>query len=467
MGCDLKPGSQLGGFGRKQFTVALSKPTIVRLLTLAAGLALVLSLPISNLFIQRTTLASADDPEFKAVSDILVRKCADCHTKDMAEYPLYFSLPLASSIMHRNIERAQSVFLIDKTKLSGKVKFTAEDVQRLNQAMAKGDMPPMQYLFLHWDAALTDREQRRLVNWIQKRTKEFDIRAIPNENFFNPDARKAALGKKLFNEKLLSTDNSRSCASCHALDKGGTDNLRTPMSVDGKVDRYNTPTVFNAAYNFAQYWNGRAKDLTEQAGMAIESPAEMGSTWEQVLTKLGNDNKYRAEFKSCYNNGISKENICDAISQYEHTLLTPESRFDKYLAGDLTALSSEEKEGFELFKKHDCASCHAGPALGGLSFEKLGAKHDFFDQNEKPSDNDEGRFEVTHSLTDKYRFKVPTLRNVELTYPYFHDGSIQSLEEAVKKMSDTQIDTPLNASEVKKVAAFLRTLTKPGDADAH
>lgn len=420
-------------------------------------------MPISNLFIQRQSLASIDDPEFKTVSDILVNKCADCHTRDMAQYPFYFSLPIAKDIMKRNIDRAQFSFLLDKDKLSGKKQFNSFDVQKLTAAMAKGNMPPLQYVCMHWTSALSDQEKMQLVGWIQNRSREYDIRPIPAENFFKPDAKKVALGQRIFNEPGISGNDKLSCASCHNVSAGGSsklaNNTQSASGNNSEITVYDPPTVLNAAYNFAQYWDGRARSLSDQAAMAMENPQEMASSWGKVIGFLQFNPSYSDEFKKIYSDGISKQNVCDAISEYERSLLTPGSCFDKFLLGDKTALSAEEQEGLALFKKHQCASCHAGPALGGISYEFMGAEHYYFTDETKISKRDLGRFNATHNKRDKYRFKVPTLRNVELTAPYFHDGSAKTLEDAVEVMSRCQIVQPLNKSEVKKITTFLRSLT--------
>ncbi len=432
---------------------------IIRWLIFAAVLALIFCLPISNLFIQRQSLASNEDPEFKAVSDILVNKCADCHTRDMAQYPFYFSLPLASGIMRGNIDRAQASFLLDKDKLSGKEQFNSFDVEKLISAMAKGNMPPLQYVLMHWDSALSEKEQKKLVSWIQKRSKEYDIRPIPTENFFKPDAAKAELGKHIFTDAAISGNGMLSCASCHNL-SDSDQSAKSKSKMPSKLS-YSTPTVLNAAYNFAQYWDARARDLNEQAAIAMENPNEMGSSWTKVIATLQNETQFSDDFKRTYSAGINKENVCNALAEYERTLLTPGSRFDKFLQGDQESLSLDEKEGFALFKKHECASCHAGPALGGLSLEKMGCVHEYFANDREPSKLNFGRFNVTHNNSDKYRFKVPNLRNVALRAPYFHDGSAKTLEEAVETMSRCQTNNPLSKDEIKKVCAFLRTLSAP------
>lgn len=430
------------------------------LIILLLVLLFCVSLPISNLFTKRTYVATNDeDPEFKQVSDILVKKCADCHTQDLAQHPLYFGFPIAESIIHKNIKNGQKSFLLNRNKLSGKEQFSANDILKLTSAMAKNNMPPKQYLMLHWDSELSEAEQKLLVTWIRKRAKIFDIRPIPQENFLKPNEAKAALGQQLFNDKSLSADNSVSCASCHSIEKGGTDNLKAARGAGGVQGTLNTPTVLNAAYNIRQYWDGRARDLKAQVGIAVSNKSELASSWSQVLANVSKQGKYSAEFKSLYPEGITADSISDAIAEYENTLLTPGSRFDKFLMGDKSALSADEKAGFEVFKKHECYDCHSGPAFGGLSFELMGYNTPYFAKGESPNKDENGRFNVTQSLSDLHKFKVPTLRNIELTYPYLHDGSASTLEDAVKAMSKYQIEKPLTESECKQVVAFLRSLT--------
>ncbi len=436
-----------------------SKKLTTSLLSILAGsIVLGLSLPISNLFIQRTSLAPANDAEFKAVSDLLIKKCADCHTRDLAQDPLYFNLPGANSIIHKNVENGRLAFLLTKSKLTGKEKFSEGDISKLSQAMLKGNMPPLQYRMLHWDSVLNSKEQKLLVTWIQTRQKEYDIRPIPVTNFLHPDLQEAKLGEMLFDDKRLSGNESIACSSCHRLDEGGADHSKVCVGFQGKEHSLNTPTVFNAAYSFAQYWDGRVPDLKTQAEAAVTDPKEMGSSWPQVIEKLQKDTAYRTLFKASYSEGITANSISDAISQYETTLLTPGCRFDKYLDGDPLALSAAERSGFELFIKHDCFSCHGGPALGGRSYEKMGVRKEYLKQD---SVQDNGRGNLTRRMDDMHRFKVPTLRNIELTYPYFHDGSAKTLEDAVRIMSEYQIDKPLTDAECKKVVAFLRSLTAP------
>lgn len=269
---------------------------------------------------------------------------------------------------------------------------------------------------------------------------------------------KVALGKRLFFEPRLSSNDKIACASCHKLDQGGTDRLPVAVGIDGKKGGINAPTVFNSSLNFVQFWDGRAASLEEQASGPVHNPLEMGSNWVEVIGKLSRDESYRQEFNRIYKQGMSGDTIVDAIATFERTLLTQNSAFDRYLNGDENALDSLERAGFQLFLDYGCASCHQGAGLGGNMFQQFGVMDNYF-KNRTVTQADLGRFNVTGLETDKHVFKVPSLRNVEVTPPYFHDGSVQSLEEAVVIMGRYQLGRELSGGDVKALAAFLRTLT--------
>jgi len=264
------------------------------------------------------------------------------------------------------------------------------------------------------------------------------------------DQAKAELGRALFFDTILSHNDTISCASCHNLQNGGDDDLRVSFGIDGKKGEVNAPTVYNAVFNFRQFWDGRAKDLQEQAAGPIENPVEMGATFQEVIQKL-KKSKYKKLFAAIYKDGITKESITDAIAEYEKTLITPNSRFDKYLKGDENALTKEEKEGYELFKSKGCVSCHHGKNIGGNLYSKFG----IFDESNSQWF---GRYNVTHKERDKYFFKVPSLRNIAKTAPYFHDGRTYDLQEAVKIMSQYQLGRHITQEEIAKITAFLQSL---------
>ncbi|XOB61569.1 cytochrome-c peroxidase [Campylobacterota bacterium DY0563] len=276
-----------------------------------------------------------------------------------------------------------------------------------------------------------------------------NITPIPDKIKF--DYKKALLGKKLFFEKKLSINNTISCATCHDLKNGGDDGLKTSFGVEGRLGDVNAPTVLNSVFNFSQFWDGRAKDLKEQASGPIENPIEMAHDFDNLVKNL-NDTEYKKDFKIIYDDGITKENIVDAIAEFEKTLITPNSRFDKFLKGDENAITQYEKEGYEIFKNKGCIACHHGINIGGNHYNKFGVFSHIQSINL-------GRYNVTKDEEDKYYFKVPTLRNIELTAPYFHDGREEDLKDAVKTMAFVQLGRPITNEEINKIVAFLKTLT--------
>jgi cytochrome c peroxidase len=273
------------------------------------------------------------------------------------------------------------------------------------------------------------------------------------------DNRKVALGNRLFHDPRLSRDNSVACASCHDLGKGGGDGLRASVGIGNQRGDVNAPTVFNSGFNFRQFWNGRAQSLEDQIDGPIHNPKELGSNWPQIVAKLEQDAVYAREFAVLYRDGIKPENIKDAIATFERSLLTPDSRFDKYLRGERQALTRAEIEGYELFKSYGCISCHQGVNVGGNLFERLGVVRDYFQGRGQVSPADLGRFAITGAPEDRHVFKVPSLRNVALTAPYFHDGSVPTLEEAVVAMGKYQLGVVIPPDEVSLIVQYLRTLT--------
>lgn len=263
------------------------------------------------------------------------------------------------------------------------------------------------------------------------------------------------LGKKLFFDPRLSKSGFISCNSCHNLSMGGSDNLKTSIGHNWQQGPINSPTVLNSSLNVAQFWDGRAKDLEAQAGGPIANPGEMAFTHELAVEMLQSIPGYATEFRQVFKSDkIDIQAVTHAIAAFEETLVTPNSRFDKWLKGDKKALSSNELEGYRLFKDSGCVACHNGPAVGGNSFQKMGVVEPYKSKN--PA---EGRFAVTGKDADRFNFKVPTLRNVEMTYPYFHDGAADTLPEAVNTMARIQLGKKFTTDENLKVVAFLKTLT--------
>ncbi|MBB5048814.1 cytochrome c peroxidase [Rhodopseudomonas rhenobacensis] len=269
------------------------------------------------------------------------------------------------------------------------------------------------------------------------------------------DAKLVELGKKLFFDPRLSLSGFISCNSCHNLSMGGSDNLKSSIGHNWQKGPINSPTVLNSSLNVAQFWDGRALTLRDQAGGPIANPGEMASTHELAVATLQSIPGYVGEFKSVFGNDkVTIEEVTKAIAAFEETLVTPNSRFDKWLKGDKKALTPTELAGYELFKESGCTACHNGSAVGGNTFQKMGVMAPY-----KTTNLAQGRIAVTKAEADRFNFKVPTLRNVELTYPYFHDGEAATLTEAVETMGRIQLGKTFTPEENSKIVAFLKTLT--------
>ena len=273
------------------------------------------------------------------------------------------------------------------------------------------------------------------------------------------DARVVALGRRLFHDTRLSADGSVSCVSCHDLARGGTDRRVRSRGIGGVEGTINAPTVFNSGFNFRQFWDGRADSLEDQVDGPLQHPGEMASSWPQVLARLAGDPAYRDEFSALYRDGIAPASVRNALATFERSLVTPNSKFDRFLRGDAGALDETERAGYRLFKQIGCTSCHQGVNVGGNSYQRLGVMADYFAVRGRISGADLGRFNVTGREEDRYFFKVPSLRNVAVTPPYLHDGSAKTLDEAVVIMARYQLGLRLGTADVGRIVAFLRTLT--------
>ncbi len=263
------------------------------------------------------------------------------------------------------------------------------------------------------------------------------------------------LGKALYFDPRLSKSGFISCNSCHNLSMGGTDNLSTSIGHNWQQGPINAPTVLNSSMNMAQFWDGRAADLKEQAGGPIANPGEMAFTHELAVDVLKSIPQYGTMFKTAFGtNEINIDRVTDAIAAFEETLVTPDSRFDQWLKGNKKAMTKQEVNGYKLFKDSGCTACHYGPAMGGQSFQKMGLVAEY-DTKSKV----EGVAGLTGKDADRMKFKVPTLRNVEMTYPYFHDGAVWTLEEAVDIMGRLQLGREYSKAEIADIVAFLKTLT--------
>jgi Cytochrome c peroxidase len=282
--------------------------------------------------------------------------------------------------------------------------------------------------------------------------KDEPIKPLPS---YVPKEAMVELGKKLYFDPRLSKSGFISCNSCHNLSMGGTDNLPTSIGDHWQQGPINSPTVLNSSMNVAQFWDGRAKDLKAQAGGPIANPGEMAFTHELAIGVLESIPAYKDEFKMAFGkDSIDIDMVTDAIAAFEETLVTPDSKFDRWLKGDETAMNDKELNGYKLFKDSGCVACHNGPAVGGSSFQKMGAVEPY-----KTDSKAEGLVGVTGKDADRFKFKVPTLRNVEMTYPYFHDGAAKTLEEAVTIMGQIQLGKKFSDAETADIVSFLKTLT--------
>ncbi len=291
------------------------------------------------------------------------------------------------------------------------------------------------------------------------------LAALPPAQF---DRREALLGRSLFHDTSLSVDGTVSCATCHQLDHGGAEARRTSLGVHGQEGPINSPSVLNSSLNFVQFWDGRAADLEAQAAGPMTNPMEMGNSFDVLLPAVRADPAYLAEFTAIYGgeNPVTETTVTGAIAEYERMLVTP-GRFDRFVAGDASALTDDERRGYALFASVGCTSCHTGPNVGGTMYQRMGLVNDWFAQVGRPlTDADRGRYNVTHADADMHSFKVPSLRNIALTAPYLHDGSSATLEDVVPIMGHYQLGRELTPEQVRLIVAFLGSLTGELPAEA-
>ena len=398
--------------------------------------------------------------------------CLSCHSDD-PKLPFYAEMPVAGKIVMKDIDSGYRAF--DMTKFMEELKVDGDidpvDLAKIEKVVLDDRMPMPKYYLVHWGSSLTSAKRQIVLDWARSRRiamyddnlpenrKAEPVR--PVDTYIEYDPAKAELGFDLFHDTRLSVDNTVSCASCHDLATAGVDNHQYSHGVNDLMGGVNAPTVFNAVYNFVQFWDGRAATLAAQAAGPPLNPVEMASSsFDEIIAKLQADKAFAKKFNAVYPDGMTEANLTDAIEHFERTLITPGSRFDKWLMGDDSALTADELEGYELFKKYDCATCHAGKNLGGLSYELMGLRrHYFAERGLELTEEDNGRYKETKNERDRHRFKVPGLRNVEHTWPYYHDGTRHTLEEAVLDMGKYQSGVDLAQAEVDKITAYLKTLT--------
>ena len=288
-------------------------------------------------------------------------------------------------------------------------------------------------------------------------TYDEPIKPIPERVEVN--AEKAALGRALFHDPRLSRDDTISCASCHNLSTGGADGRKVSIGVEGRLGSINSPTVFNVGLNFKQFWDGSANTLEQQIDVLLRSPSTMGSLWSEVIAKLHGDESYIRQFEALYPDGISRNSIQNALAEFMRSLITPNSRFDRWLKGDEAALSAQEQHGYALFKYYGCVSCHQGANVGGNLFEVFGAVRDeYFKRRGNITKADLGRYNVTGHPADRYVFKVPSLRMAVLTAPYMHDGTAATLRDAVDAVFEFQLGWWAPDEDKEAIVMFIKTL---------
>lgn len=267
---------------------------------------------------------------------------------------------------------------------------------------------------------------------------------------------KVALGERLFHDNKLSGQGKRSCATCHPLDHGAMDGRVRAEAADGISVLRNTPSLFNVSFNFFYNWDGVVTTLEAHTERIMLSPGIMNATWPDLLATLGADPAYRRDFSVIYPNGLTRTNLVDALTHFERSLITPNARFDRFLRGEKDLLNTEEQQGYHLFNSLGCVACHQGLNIGGNLFQKFGI---FGTPKGGAKIADEGRYTVTRSDRDRGVYRVPSLRNVAITAPYFHDGRAATLEAAVDTMAQDQLGRPLAAKERGLIVKFLNTLT--------
>ncbi|WP_455628159.1 cytochrome c peroxidase [Parabacteroides chinchillae] len=416
----------------------------------------------------------AGDEAKQVASIIRENGCLQCHAEN-APVPFYGKLPFIGSVVKADM--LEGTRYLDLTAmvnaLENGLPVSEVDMAKVENTALSGTMPPAKYytMPMHWGTNLDSEEKAVIISWAKNVRKNSFLSPTVAEEFANEpvqplmtsistDSAKVALGFALYHDTRLSGDNTISCATCHGLNTGGVDRKQYSEGIKGQLGGVNAPTVYNAALNCLQFWDGRAADLKEQAAGPPLNPVEMGSiSFDEISDKLAEDKDFSKKFLAIYPEGFNQSTITDAIAEFEKTLLTP-SRFDKYLMGDKDALTADELEGYQLFKDNKCATCHVGMNIGGQSFEYMGIKKNYFDyRGTGLTDGDNGRFAVTQNESDRHKFKTPTLRNVMITYPYMHDGSIKTMEDAIRVMHQFQIGKNITDPEIKKIIAYLNTLT--------
>jgi cytochrome c peroxidase len=437
-------------------------------ITLLLAVAIVLGYKFAN-----TAPDKSLDANAQAHKVLELGQCMACHAH-APELPFYAKFPVIGPVVKDDAARAIREFdaeAVIKAIENGE-KIDEVTLNKLEYSFVNGTMPLAKYYLVHWGSEVNDVEKDMMLNWIESYRTEHHYNGLAAAEYANepvqviPDAlpvdlAKVELGRMLYNDVRLSVDNTISCASCHDLSKGGTDNKPFSEGVDGQFGGINAPTVFNAVFNFVQFWDGRAENLAAQAAGPPTNPIEMGhKNWRDIETILSADKEFVKVFTEVYPSGVTEENICNAIAEYEKTLITPNSAFDLYLKGNAEAMTAEQIAGYEAFKENSCATCHAGLNFGGLTYEYMGTRAEYFaDRGTELTEEDYGRGKQEECAFFDHRFKTPGLRNVALTAPYFHDATQATLLDAVNAMVKYQTNKTISEKEAEQIVDFLNALT--------
>ena len=412
-------------------------------------------------------------PSEQANNVLTYGQCAACHSHT-PNLPFYANWPIIGEVVKQDAALAIREF--DVTTVTNGINnneiIDEVTLNKLEYSFTNETMPPLKYYAVHWGTTINNVEKEMMLNWINLYRAEHHYNGLASAEFANEpvqvipdsipvDPAKVELGRMLYNDVRLSVDNSISCASCHDLSKGGTDNKPFSEGVGGQFGGINAPTVFNATFNFVQFWDGRAVDLAAQAAGPPTNPVEMAhKSWRDIENILIADKEFAQAFTAVYTDGVTEANICNAIAEYEKTLITPNSPFDLYLKGNAEAMTEAQIKGYELFKNNSCATCHAGVNFGGLSYEYMGTHKDYFAaRGTELTEEDYGRGKQEEDVFFDHRFKTPGLRNVALTAPYFHDATQTTLLDAVNAMVEYQTSETISNEEAEQIVEFLNALT--------
>ncbi|MDD2538758.1 MAG: cytochrome c peroxidase [Bacteroidales bacterium] len=398
--------------------------------------------------------------------------CLICHGGS-EDFCTHINWPVFGQAIRRDAEKAiryadaspelDKLFMdlpIDKTHL-----------MKLQHVVSRRSMPPLSFTIIHWKAPMTRDKQEIFLAWIYNQLsthfshpvpvgKKTFQPIVPIPDTFSTDQAKVMLGNALYHDTRLSSDNTVSCATCHNPERGGVDNLDYSVGVFNQPGTTTTLSSFNAVLDPFFFWDGKASSLKEQLSIALLDPVKMGNeSFDEIAAKLQADPSFTSRFLESYPDGFSLETVTDALQEYHKTLITPDSPFDWYLKGQTDAIGHLEQRGYELFKRYGCATCHNSAGMGGNSFQLMGVAHSFFPDREKVMLEDLGRYKITSRAEDMHKFKVPGLRNVALTYPYFHNASAKTLEQAVTDMAYYQRNKELSKRKIHKIVLFLKTLS--------